>query len=225
TLTYAALNAAANGVAHRLIAAGIGPEDRVGVALPRTAALVASLLGVLKAGAAYVPLDPAYPAARLAFMVADAAPVLVLTTPAIAALLPTARCVEWDVRPTPYTPPSTPRPTPAHAAYVIYTSGSTGQPKSTLLTHANAATLLAWADATFTAEELAGVVAATSVCFDLSVFELFVPLSRGGTVVLLEQVWDVTTPAAAGATLLNTVPSAMAAVLRTGGLPASVQTV
>src|SRR6185369_2811216 len=96
---------------------------------------------------------------------------------------------------------------------------------STLLTHANAATLLAWADSTFTAEELAGVVAATSVCFDLSVFELFVPLSRGGTVVLLEQVWDVTTPAAAGATLLNTVPSAMAAVLRTGGLPASVQTV
>ncbi|HET6706390.1 condensation domain-containing protein, partial [Amycolatopsis sp.] len=128
-LSYAALDTAANRLAHRLIEAGAGPDQVVGIALPRTADLVVALLAVLKSGAAYLPLDPGYPAERLAFLVADAAPVAILATPDTRAALPADAPV---LLPADRAYPDGPvgrDPHPAQPAYVIYTSGSTGRPK------------------------------------------------------------------------------------------------
>src|SRR5262249_5633075 len=111
-------------------------------------------------------------------------------------------------------------------AYVIYTSGSTGRPKGVAIEHHNTAALINWAKENFTPEELAGTLASTSICFDLSVFELFVPLSWGGKVILTENVLQLhSLSAAAEVTLVNTVPSVMAELLGAGGMPASVCTI
>ena len=119
-----------------------------------------------------------------------------------------------------------PAPQPGNLAYLIYTSGSTGRPKAVAITHASAGALVRWAAAAFAPEELAGVLAATSIAFDLSVFELFVPLSLGGTVILAENALALPAlPARGAVTLVNTVPSAMTELVREGGLPASVRTV
>ncbi|MGE0127962.1 MAG: amino acid adenylation domain-containing protein [Blastocatellales bacterium] len=111
-------------------------------------------------------------------------------------------------------------------AYVIYTSGSTGKPKGVAIEHRNAGALIHWAKGVFSQEELAGVLASTSICFDLSVFELFVTLSCGGKVILAENALQLPIlPAASEVTLINTVPSAMAELVRMNGAPASVVTV
>jgi amino acid adenylation domain-containing protein len=116
--------------------------------------------------------------------------------------------------------------TPDHLAYVIYTSGSTGRPKGVAITHRSASALIDWAAATFGPDELAGVLAATSVCFDLSVFELFAPLSLGGRIVLASDALALGAhPAAERVTLVNTVPSAMEGLCAEGAVPASVRTV
>ncbi len=111
-------------------------------------------------------------------------------------------------------------------AYVIYTSGSTGRPKGVAIAHRSAAAFVRWARGWFSADELAGVFASTSVTFDLSVFELFVPLAWGGTVILGDNALSLaTTPAAGEVTLVNTVPSALAELLRLNAVPLSVRTV
>ncbi|MEO3764370.1 amino acid adenylation domain-containing protein [Streptomyces sp. B5E4] len=147
-LTYARLDARANRLAHALSARGAGPEDVVALALPRSADLVVALLAVLKAGAAYLPLDPGYPVARLAAMVADARPVLLLTDTATASagtlgaglprLLLDAPESAAELARLPGTEPA-PGPRPGHPAYVIYTSGSTGAPKGVVARHASVA--------------------------------------------------------------------------------------
>src|SRR5436305_14430627 len=104
-----------------------------------------------------------------------------------------------------------PRIHPNHLAYLIYTSGSTGKPKGVAIEHRSASALLAWTREVFPAADLAAVFASTSVCFDLSVFEIFAPLTRGGTVVLAENALDVAALRhPLGVTLINTVPSAAA---------------
>ncbi len=111
-------------------------------------------------------------------------------------------------------------------AYVIYTSGSTGKPKGVMIQHASTVAMLDWADKTFSIAARAGVLASTSICFDLSVFEIFVPLCCGGKVILIENALYLTNlPAACGVTLINTVPSVISQLLRTDSIPASVQTV
>ncbi len=116
--------------------------------------------------------------------------------------------------------------TPRDLAYVIYTSGSTGTPKGVAIEHRNVVALLAWARECFSDEELGGVLASTSICFDLSVFELFAPLAWGGKVVLAQNALELSRlPAAGEVRLVNTVPSAMTELLRMGSLPASVETV
>ena len=111
-------------------------------------------------------------------------------------------------------------------AYVIYTSGSTGTPKGVAIEHRNTVAFLDWARTVFGPQQLAGVLASTSICFDLSVFELFVPLSWGGKIILAQNVLQLPAlPASKDVTLINTVPSAMAELLRVGGVPASVRTV
>ncbi|WP_260814137.1 AMP-binding protein [Xanthomonas prunicola] len=135
-LSYADLDVRANQLAHHLIAHGIGPEDRVALYLQRGIDLVVAILAVLKAGAAYLPLDPAYPTQRLAFMLDDAQPRLLLTHAALAASLPSETGIAtlvldeadaWTHRP--IDSPQRNDLLPQHPAYVIYTSGSTGTPK------------------------------------------------------------------------------------------------
>ncbi|MGW5670750.1 amino acid adenylation domain-containing protein [Micromonospora sp. NPDC003776] len=226
-LSYRELDEAANRLARVLLDRGVAREDRVGVCLPRTPDLVVALLAVLKAGACYVPLDPAYPPARVAFMTADSGVRLVLTRADLADRFPgTALAVDRLDPGGDGTEPAA-ATTPADLAYVIYTSGSTGRPKGVAIEHRSASVLMHWTRQTFDDAELGGMLAATSVCFDLSIFEIFGPLCWGGRVLLVD---DVLALAARGAdrlpvTLVNTVPSAMGELLTADALPPSVRTV
>ena len=189
-LTYAALNARANQVAHHLQALGVGPEVLVGLCLERSLDLVVGLLGILKAGGAYVPLDPSYPAARVAFMLSDTqAPVLVTQQTLLTQLPPFdghVLCLDRDAATIAAQSDTNPHcaATADTLAYVIYTSGSTGTPKGVAIQHRSTWTFLQWAASVFSDQELAGTLFSTSICFDLSVFELFAPLSRGGSVIV-----------------------------------------
>src|SRR4029450_25432 len=121
-------------------------------------------------------------------------------------------CLDTDWDPIAHQAPEKPlgATTPAHPAHLLYTSGSTGRPKGVAIAHRSTVALLAWARDTFAPEDLTGVLASTSLCFDLSVFELFVPLSWGGRVILADTVLQLPAlPAARDVTLVNTVPSAL----------------
>ena len=233
TLSYADLNARANRLARYLVLLGAVPERLVAVAMPRSAEMIVAVLAVLKAGAAYVPVDPAYPADRIGFMLADAAPVAVLTTTTLAGLdLPGGIRVVLD-------DPATMAavagldagdlsipPALASPAYVIYTSGSTGRPKGVVVEHRNLAGLLGWARAEFTAAELAKVLASTSLSFDVSVFEIFTPLICGGSIEVVRDLLALAEDGAAwDGSLISGVPSALTEVLSVPGTRASARTV
>lgn len=229
TLTYAELDLRSGAVAAGLRRAGAGPGSTVGVLLPRGKDLPAALLGVLRAGAAYVPFDTSAPPARLAAVLEDAGCRCVLTSAAFAAVdrgLPVRTLVLERLDPV-ETPPPDPGSTPDDPAYVLFTSGSTGRPKGVVIPHRGAANLIGWAGGVFTPAELAMTLAVTPATFDLSVFEMFVPLAHGGSVIMLGSALDLadTPPHAAGATLLNTVPSAVAGLLEQGALPAGLRVV
>ncbi|RKG92068.1 non-ribosomal peptide synthetase [Corallococcus terminator] len=231
-LDYRELNARANRLARHLRSLGVGPEVRVGVCVERSLELVLGLLAILKAGGTYVPLDPAYPEERLRFMIGDARTPVLLTQRKLLERLPsqtaTCVCVGPDEVPGADQDDTNLGDTSRaeNLAYVLYTSGSTGTPKGVSITHHSAVTLLHWARTVFTPEEYAGVLASTSICFDLSVFELFVPLSWGGKVLMAENALHLPTlEAAAEVTLINTVPSAINELLKVGRLPPSVLTV
>ncbi|HTI15983.1 MAG TPA: non-ribosomal peptide synthase/polyketide synthase [Dictyobacter sp.] len=230
-LTYQELNARANRLAHRLQQLGVEPEIRVGIYLHRSLEMVIGLLGILKAGGTYVPLNPAYPAERLAFLINDSQVALLLTEPTNNDLPPALSHVptlslDWQHM----TQESEDNPQntlmPRNLAYLIYTSGSTGQPKGVAITHHSAVTMINWALSEFTSEELSGVLASTATTFDLSVFELFVPLSGGGTVIMVENALALPTlPMRERVTLLNTVPSVATELVRTHAIPKTVRTV
>ncbi|MFU8874615.1 amino acid adenylation domain-containing protein [Micromonospora sp. SL4-19] len=189
SLTYAELNAAANRIAHRLRATGIGPETLVGVCAERSVELVAGLLGVLKAGGAYLPLDPEYPADRLAFMVTDADAPVVLVQEHLREVLPAtaATMVALDDPAAWADQPSTdPQPTagPEHLAYVIYTSGSTGRPKGVPNTHRGIVNRLDWMQKAYRLGADDAVLQKTPASFDVSVWEFFWPLREGARLVL-----------------------------------------
>ncbi|MGY2290395.1 non-ribosomal peptide synthetase [Pseudomonas sp. SDO528_S397] len=223
---YRQLNARANLLARRLRARGVGPEVRVGVLLPRSAQMVVALLAILKAGGTYVPLDPNYPADRLAYMLEHSRARLVLTDVpgqggAVEELIVSDRKVD------PHAPECAdlkPLASADNLAYVIYTSGSTGTPKGVAISHRNAVALIQWAQGVYRREDLQGVLASTSICFDLSVWELFVTLASGGFFILAENALALAElPARERVTLINTVPSAIAALHQAGHLPASVR--
>ncbi|XDO64207.1 amino acid adenylation domain-containing protein [Streptomyces sp. RLB1-33] len=193
SLTYAELNARANRLADLLRAGGAGPERYVALALPRTPELVVGVLAVLKSGAAYLPVDPEYPADRVAFMLADTRPALVVGTRATrAALAAEGTWIELDDPATAAdldrrSPDDPARPAAAadHPAYVIYTSGSTGTPKGVVVTHRNVLRLF---DSTahwfgFDGDDVWTLF--HSYAFDFSVWELWGPLLHGGRLVVV----------------------------------------
>ncbi|MFI9721796.1 amino acid adenylation domain-containing protein [Streptomyces sp. NPDC052396] len=180
SVDYAELNRRANRLARWLIARGAGPEDRVAVLLPRSVDLVVALLAVWKTGAAYVPVDPGYPAGRIAYMIEDAAPTVVLDGP-----VDTRGLAEDDLtdaeRPVPLDP--------AHPAYVIYTSGSTGRPKGVVTEHRALAAYLRHCRSAYPG--VPGTSALhSSFSFDLTVTALHGQLTTGGCVRLAELTED-----------------------------------
>jgi amino acid adenylation domain-containing protein len=189
-LTYAALNRRANRVAHALIARDVGPDARVAICVDRSPAMVVGLLGILKAGAAYVPLDPSYPVERLRYMLADSGAAALLTEHSLARLLGPEdvpvfeldAASEWADFPA--TNPSVVGLTPDHLAYVIYTSGSTGRPKGVMNQHRCLVNRLAWAQTVWRLQAHDTVLGQTSLGFDGSVRELLWPLTAGARVVL-----------------------------------------
>ncbi|MCQ4163486.1 non-ribosomal peptide synthetase [Tahibacter harae] len=235
-LDYATLNRRANQLAHHLRGLGVATERVVGVCLERSADLIVALLAVLKAGGTYVPLDPDYPADRVAFMLSDSGARWAVTQSRLQALVSVegVQPVVLDAPETPALlqqsantdPPRLADGGPHNLAYLIYTSGSTGVPKGVCIEHRNAVAMVSWAHSLFTAEELSGVLAATSVCFDLSIFEIFVPLCRGGRIIVVNNALDFGGIARArDLTLINTVPSAIKVLVEEGQVPASVQVV
>ncbi|HEX8275245.1 MAG TPA: non-ribosomal peptide synthase/polyketide synthase [Longimicrobiaceae bacterium] len=190
-MAFAELERRANRVAHRLRALGVGPDDRVGLCLERGPELIAAVLGILKAGAAYLPLDPGYPAGRLALMLADAGARALVTQASLEAALPDtdARVLRVDADAAELEAESGGRPrggaSPESLAYVIYTSGSTGVPKGVAMPHRPLANLLAWH-----LRHGSGPLRTlqfTTIGFDVSFQEIFACLCAGGTLVLVDE--------------------------------------
>ena len=221
SLTYRDLEVRANQLARHLVTLGAGPEQLVAIALPRSELLVIALLGVLKAGAAYLPIDPDYPAGRIDFMLADAGPVVLITDSATGGGLPTAAGVQVVVADAPATDaalaalPGVPLTDidrtapllPAHPAYVIYTSGSTGTPKGVTVTHGSVVNYVARCVHQY--PHLAGsTLLPTLISFDLSVTGLYGTLASGGRVCLAGLNEDpAPADAQGGFTFLKVTPS------------------
>jgi amino acid adenylation domain-containing protein/thioester reductase-like protein len=230
-LTYRELNEKANQLAHYLQTLGVKPEVLVGICVDRSLEMIVALLGILKAGGAYVPLDPSYPQERLSFIIEDTQLPVLLTQHHLLETIPTHQaqtiCVDnWQaIAQHPADNPDS-GVQPNNLAYVIYTSGSTGKPKGVAIEHRNTIAFIDWAREFFTTKQLAGVLASTSLCFDLSIFEIFVTLSCGGKVIVAQNALHLPNlPAANEVTLINTVPSAIAELFRMNGIPTSVYTV
>jgi amino acid adenylation domain-containing protein len=182
SLTYAELDGRAGALARRLRERGAGPGSVVGVAVPRSAELMVALLGVLRSGAAYLPLDLDYPAERLAFMIADAGVDTVVTTAEAAGRVPAG---PESLLVTDETGPAdAPATDPDDAAYLIYTSGSTGRPKGVVVSHRAIVNRLAWMQAEYGLAADDRVLQKTPASFDVSVWEFFWALCQGAAVVL-----------------------------------------
>ncbi|BBZ13667.1 hypothetical protein MBRA_38620 [Mycobacterium branderi] len=188
SMTYRELDDAANRLAHLLAGHGVGPGECVAVLLERSAEAIVAILAVLKAGAAYLPIDPTVPAARIRFLLADAAPIAAITTAGLAGRLDGHDVViiavdDPAVGTQPGTAPSAPRPD--DIAYLIYTSGTTGTPKGVAITHHNVTQLVESLDAGLPAGEVWSQC--HSYAFDVSVWEIWMALLRGGRLVVVPE--------------------------------------
>jgi amino acid adenylation domain-containing protein len=229
-VSYRELNARANKLARHLQSCGVGPETLVAVLMERSVAMITGLLAILKAGAAYVPLDPNYPPERLAVILSDCGAPVLITHQALLSKLPstTARvlCSETLNLEEKSGDNLEVAVSPDNLAYVIFTSGSTGRPKGVAIEHRGVITLIEAMRGLFSEDELKGVLFSTSICFDVSVFELFVTLALGGKVIVSQNALDLPhLPAAREVVSVSTVPSAINELLRINAIPASVRVI
>lgn len=237
TLSYAELDARASRLARLLLRGGAGPDQIVGVALPRGLDLVVALLAVLKSGAGYLPLDLDYPAARLTGTVADSGARMIITDTSIAGTCatgsviaelagaaPRAVCLSRDAAAIAAEPATRPavEVRPSNIAYVIYTSGSTGRPKGVINEHAPVVNRLRWMQDTFRLAAGARVLQKTPIGFDVSVWELFWPLMVGARVVLArpgghaDPAYLASVLDEAGIDIVHFVPSMLDAFVHSG---------
>ncbi|WP_158887314.1 non-ribosomal peptide synthetase [Amycolatopsis anabasis] len=221
-LRYRAFDELVRRLAGVLAEAGVRPGDVVAVCAPRSRHLVLALHAVVRAGAAYLPVDPDYPAERIAFMLADATPVVLLTTTAVAGALPdgTPRIL-LDELGLEDRPPIAHSPAigPDHPAYLIYTSGSTGRPKGVLVSHRAIRNRLLWMQHEYTVDATDRIVQKTPASFDVSVWEFFWPLLAGAALVVAkpgghaDPAYLAELIGAEGITTAHFVPSMLAAFL------------
>ncbi|MGW5223262.1 amino acid adenylation domain-containing protein, partial [Nocardia sp. NPDC004085] len=229
-LTYAGLDARVNRLARYLIGRGVGPEDRVALAIRRSSDLVIAMYAVAKAGAAYVPIDPDQPAERTDYILGTAAPVCVLTTGRDGFHTAAADVVQIDAidltdHPTAPVTAAERRGalTPANTAYVIFTSGSTGQPKGVAVPHAAIANQLQWETSVFELGAADAVLLKTAATFDLSVWEFWSAAVSGGRLVIAsadghrDPAYLNELMRATGVTTLHVVPSMLDALLTESG--------
>ncbi len=230
-LTYAELNARANQLAHHLRGLGVQPEVRVGLCMERSLDTVVGLLGIMKAGGVYVPLDPAYPQERLTFMLADARVHVLLTQQQLLELLPLydahTVCLDTDWATISHERTENPadHPAPDNLAYLIYTSGSTGRPKGTMLQHRGLCNMIEAQIKLFDVRPDSRVLQFASLSFDASVSEIFMALCAGATLCLAPGQLLLPGPGLvellrAQAITTVTFPPAVLAMLPDGPLPA-----
>lgn len=225
TINFRHLMDRANAIAGELVTRGVPKGSLVGVCMNRNWELIATLLGVLQAGCAYVPLDPAYPRERVRYMLEHSR--------AVAAIVDDENCMElckgvhvliWIDKVKQQTADKLAGPSANDLAYVIYTSGSTGRPKGVAIEHRNVVAMIQAMGNLLDDKDLEGMLAATSVCFDPSVMEILGTLSLGGTVVLAKNMLDL--PALSSAHLIKScvvVPSAIQALLSSGWVPHGIR--
>ncbi|MTA64616.1 MAG: amino acid adenylation domain-containing protein, partial [Actinobacteria bacterium] len=239
TTTYGELREQAERVASALRAHGVGRGDFVGICVGRSAELLAVVLGVLASGAAYVPLDPAYPKERLRFMTTDCRARVVVCDESFAnfydselfdsALLNEARITLLSPKvllQRQTQPAQSASVEPEDLAYLLYTSGSTGQPKGVMIRHCNAVNLARWARDAFSDEDRSRILFSTSLSWDLSIFEIFASLAWGGTLVVVNNALTLAEVGPElGVTLVNTSPSVMSRLIHHRPLPDSVRVV
>ena len=241
---YRELREQAEQVAASLRAYGVGRGDFVGICVGRSAELLAVVLGVLASGAAYVPLDPAYPKERLRFMTTDCSARVVICDASFAnfydselfesGLLSEALLNEAKLTLLSPKVLLQPQAQPAQSAsvdsedlaYLLYTSGSTGQPKGVMIRHSNAVNLARWARDAFSDEDRSRILFSTSLSWDLSIFEIFASLAWGGTLVVVNNALTLAEVGPElGVTLVNTSPSVMSRLIHHRPLPDSVRVV
>ncbi|WGV25101.1 non-ribosomal peptide synthetase [Halotia branconii] len=236
SLSYQELNQKANQLAHHLLQLpNLSDKPLMAICMDRSWEMLIGILAILKAGGAYVPIDPSYPPERIHLMLEDSNAAVLLTTKALTKQLPleklpnTAHLVFINDQTWTKQPIDNPNIFSNYhdLAYVIYTSGSTGKPKGVAIAHANSVAFVKWAHSVFSAEQLAGVLASTSICFDLSIFEIFVPLTQGGSVIVVENALYIeqANQSPVPITLINTVPSAATELLNMNAIPSTVQVI
>jgi amino acid adenylation domain-containing protein/non-ribosomal peptide synthase protein (TIGR01720 family) len=232
SITYQELNDKADSLAGYLQSFGVKPEERIGILTERSIEMLVGIVAILKAGAAYVPLDPAYPKERIAFMIGDSQIKVLVTQKHLREefFLDSVKyvCLDkgWEEICSDLKQKPLQVSTPEHLAYIIYTSGSTGVPKGVAIEHRNAVAYLYWAKSIFTPEMLQGTLAAAPISFDMSTFEILMPLISGTTIIIAENVLQFPVLTAKDqVTLIFTVPSIMNALLQQEELPRSVRTV
>jgi amino acid adenylation domain-containing protein len=233
-ITYRELNIQANKLAYGLLTQyGVIQGSKIGFMMRRTEEIVITMLAILKAGCAYVPIDNQYPASRVKYLIQDSDCKIVLTDAAtnfpvmdLSDVSIDVVCIDKIHRQQNGINNISMEISAACTAYIIYTSGSSGDPKGVEISHQNASNFLTWAHDFFSLHVLKGVLATSSVCFDLSVFEIFVPITCGGKVVLMSDLFELAgSPLREEVTLINTVPSLMDTYLADNTIPTSVEIV
>ncbi|MDR3660235.1 MAG: amino acid adenylation domain-containing protein, partial [Mycobacterium sp.] len=196
-LSYAELNARANRIAHRLIAAGLNPDERVALLVERSPEMIVGILAILKAGGAYVPLDPNYPQDRLQHMLDDSSPRVLLSQGNLAEQLPALSLTHLHLEDTPGNDanPRVSGLTSRHLAYVMYTSGSTGKPKGVMLEHRSVCNQIGALQERYGLNPRDRVLQFATMTFDMSVEEIFGALLSGATLVLRSDAWIAGTAA------------------------------
>ncbi len=231
TITYAQLAQRAQQITLALQRRGVGVEQRVGLCVQRSFDFLAALIGILQAGAAYVPLDPQYPCERIGFMCENASLDLIVAQHATRAGVEKAKtplllldeiAADPDAAPV-VLPPLIP---PSGLAYLMFTSGSTGKPKGVMIEHRQVVPFIQWTLSFFSKRQFAATLCANSVSFDVSIFEIFATLAAGGTLVLTRSILDLLTdPPLHPISTMITVPSALTEIVRAKAIPDSLETI
>lgn len=220
-LTYSELNARANQLAHYLRKNGVQEETLVPICIERSLEMIVGILGILKSGGAYVPIDPEYPLERIEYMLKDSNAAILLSTKKSLGSLKTHDLRVIDIQDDWNIIRREPTANPLkitgsfNLAYVIYTSGSTGRPKGVMIEHRNVCSFIRWCEQEFSLSTFRIVYASTSICFDLSVFEIFYPLSVCKPFRIIQNGLEIGNYLAKDSeVLINTVPSILQSLLR-----------